>query len=319
MDLISVIVPVYKVEQYLNRCVNSILQQTYRNIEIILIDDGSPDNCPQMCDELAVQNKNIKVVHKENGGLSSARNTGLDICKGKYISFIDSDDFIDNNFIKCLYDLIVKYEASIAMLNYAEVKNDKNLPRIKTKKEIFYQGKDVEKAFFKLKIDSVCVGLYNRDIIGLHRFIEGKTSEDIPFNFEMFRKAKSFVYLPEKRYFYYYNSESISNGVLDKDMLNYLEFRKNISDYYTDKDNELRCIAKALYARAAFGLQCRMSFYGIAKELDEEECRRMFLSAFKSNKKEFYKESSIPKTRKIMAFLIFNFDSAVRLLRGIKK
>ncbi len=319
MDLISVIVPVYRVEQYLNRCVKSIIQQTYRNTEIILVDDGSPDNCPKMCDELAAQYKNIKVIHKVNGGLSSARNAGLDICKGKYISFIDSDDFIDNRFIECLYNLIVKYEASLAMLNYVEVKDSKKLPQIKTRKAIFYQGKEVEKAFLKLKIDSVCVGLYHRDIISSQRFIEGKTSEDILFNFEIFCKAESFVYLPEKRYFYYYNSESISNGVLDRNMFNYLEFRRNISEYYIDKDNELRCLAKALYARAAFGLQCRMSFYGVAKELDEGECKRIFSSVFKNNKKEFYKELSIPKSRKIIAFVVFNFYSIIRLFRGIKK
>ena len=99
---ISVIVPVYNVEQYLDRCVNSIVQQTYQNLEIVLIDDGSPDQCPQMCDEWSKKDNRIKVVHKENGGLSSARNAGLDTASGEYIAFVDSDDYIDNQMLELM-------------------------------------------------------------------------------------------------------------------------------------------------------------------------------------------------------------------------
>ena len=97
--LISIIVPIYNVELYLRRCLDSVLNQTYTNLEIILVDDGSPDGCPQICDEYAAKDKRIAVIHKENGGLSDARNAGLDICKGKYISFIDSDDWVDEKYI----------------------------------------------------------------------------------------------------------------------------------------------------------------------------------------------------------------------------
>ena len=93
--LVSVIVPVYKVEKYLDKCIESIVGQTYENLEIILVDDGSPDNCPTMCDEWAQKDSRIKVIHKENGGLSSARNAGLDACTGDYIGFVDSDDWIE--------------------------------------------------------------------------------------------------------------------------------------------------------------------------------------------------------------------------------
>ena len=93
-ELISVIIPVYKVEEYLDECVLSVIRQTYANLEIILVDDGSPDNCPRMCDEWATKDSRIKVIHKENGGLSDARNAGLDAAEGQYIAFIDSDDYI---------------------------------------------------------------------------------------------------------------------------------------------------------------------------------------------------------------------------------
>lgn len=106
-ELISIIVPVYKVEKYLDKCVESIVEQTYKNLEIILVDDGSPDNCPAMCDEWAKKDSRIKVIHKKNGGLSSARNAGLDGCTGDYIYFLDSDDYIADNCIEMLFNAIV--------------------------------------------------------------------------------------------------------------------------------------------------------------------------------------------------------------------
>ena len=93
-ELISVIIPIYNVEAYLDECIASVIAQTYSNLEIILVDDGSPDNCPQMCDEWAAKDSRIRVIHKENGGLSDARNAGIDIATGEYIAFVDSDDWI---------------------------------------------------------------------------------------------------------------------------------------------------------------------------------------------------------------------------------
>ena len=102
--LISVIVPVYKVEDYLERCIESIMAQTYTQLEIILVDDGSPDGCPQLCDSLAKKDKRIRVIHQKNGGLSDARNTGLDTCRGKKICFVDSDDYVSPDYIETLYE-----------------------------------------------------------------------------------------------------------------------------------------------------------------------------------------------------------------------
>ena len=117
MEKISIIVPVYKVEKYLDRCVESIVNQTYKNLEIILVDDGSPDNCPQMCDEWAKKDSRIKVIHKQNGGLSTARNAGLDISTGKYIQFVDSDDFLELNACEVLLKNIVETNADLVVGN----------------------------------------------------------------------------------------------------------------------------------------------------------------------------------------------------------
>ena len=111
---ISVIVPVYKVEKYLDRCVESIVNQTYKNLEIILVDDGSPDNCPVMCDEWAEKDERIRVIHKENGGLADARNAGMNIATGDYIGFVDSDDWIEPNMYEVLLKNALKYDADIS-------------------------------------------------------------------------------------------------------------------------------------------------------------------------------------------------------------
>ena len=117
-DLISVIVPIYKTELYLRKCVDSLINQTYTNLEIILVDDGSPDGCPQICDEYAAKDSRIKVIHKENGGVSAARNFGLDHASGAFIAYIDSDDYVSENYIEYLVELAERYDADIACCGY---------------------------------------------------------------------------------------------------------------------------------------------------------------------------------------------------------
>ena len=113
-DLISVIVPVYKVEKYLKRCVDSILAQTYPCLEVILVDDGSPDGCPAICDEYAREDRRVRVIHKENGGLSDARNAGIDAAKGKFLGFVDSDDYVHPRFYELLLQALKGEGADIA-------------------------------------------------------------------------------------------------------------------------------------------------------------------------------------------------------------
>lgn len=116
--LISVIVPIYKVEAYLDRCVQSIVNQTYQNLEIILVDDGSPDKCPEICDEWAIRDARIRTVHKKNGGLSDARNTGIDLAKGEWIAFVDSDDYIMPDMYKRLLSEVIENQADIATCSF---------------------------------------------------------------------------------------------------------------------------------------------------------------------------------------------------------
>lgn len=124
MPLISVIIPVYKVEKYLNRCVDSVLNQTFRDLEVILVDDGSPDRCPQICDAYAKKDNRVRVIHKENGGLSDARNSGIDIATGQFLAFVDSDDWLRNDIYEFAMNLQRKYQADIVEFGIRRVVNE---------------------------------------------------------------------------------------------------------------------------------------------------------------------------------------------------
>lgn len=149
-ELVSVIVPVYKVEPYLDRCVASILAQTYPNLEVILVDDGSPDNCPALCDAWAQRDARIRVIHKKNGGLSDARNVGLDAASGAYISFVDSDDYIAENFIETLYDLLHEYHTDISAVHWKLVYADApEVPApLSSRNVTLFQGADAIRELF---------------------------------------------------------------------------------------------------------------------------------------------------------------------------
>lgn len=319
-DLISVIVPVYKTEKYLSRCVNSIMSQKHKNIEVILVDDGSPDNSPKLCDDLASKHENIRVIHQKNAGLSAARNTGIDNANGKYIAFVDSDDYIEKNMLGRLYQLAEKHSAQVAMLRYLEVTEKSKPGPLREKEEKVYSGEEVQMAFLELKIDSVCVGLYLKSAIQYIRFPVGKTSEDIPFNFFVFQNIERFVYVPEERYFYFYHTDSISNGKLNPNMLNYLVFRKNIYDFYCAKNNDdLIKKSEALYARAAMGLLVRMAIYGISDELDETVQKKDFIHILCKHKKAFFRSKSVPLTRKLLGFAGLHAYGLLKIIGRMKR
>ncbi len=315
-ELITVIIPVYKTEKYLKRCLESIISQDYTELDIILIDDGSPDKSGELCDQFSQTDNRIRVIHKSNGGLSSARNAGIESARGEYICFVDSDDFVERDYISVLYNLIKDYQVDLAKINYIEITNDHYSETTKDAKAIIYKGTAVEKAFLKLKVDSACVFMYKKTLIGTTRFPEGKTSEDIPFNFEIFQKACGLAYLPVNKYYYWHNPDSISNGPLDRDMLNYLHFRKMIFEYYQKQgNNELIQLSEALYARAAMGLMTRMSLYGISDDMNMEEYKKIFKEEFQKHSKAFYKDENIPLSRKTMAIFVFKLYPITGLIR----
>lgn len=218
--LISVIVPVYKVEQYLDECVQSIINQTYKNLEIILVDDGSPDRCPEMCDEYARQDSRIKVIHKKNGGLSSARNVGIEVASGEYIGFVDSDDFIASDMYEKLY---------------ASIKGEKDdVFAVKCRYKRYINGQIVSSFFHDYNTDTIVPSdkylvslvsdyfapnvwefLIKRKYVFV-RFVEGKNAEDLLFCYQLGdyieRNRLSLKLITDELYYYRDTRESISNN-----------------------------------------------------------------------------------------------------------
>jgi len=220
MPLISIIIPVYNVEKYLNECIESVINQTYVNLEIILVDDGSPDNCPQICDNWMQKDSRIKAIHKKNGGLSDARNAGLDIVTGEYIFFIDSDDFIDSNTIQDLYKLIIKTDSDIACGSIYKYLNGETRPVfnsiINTERDVF---SGIEQLNNMLNSDTDCAvwnKLFKREIIKGHRFIKGRYNEDIIFLFPLYARCNRIVYTNRRYYYYRDTAGSVTNKFSEK-------------------------------------------------------------------------------------------------------
>ena len=212
MDLISMIVPIYKVEPYLDRCVGSIMAQTYENLEIILVDDGSPDNCPAMCDAWAAKDSRIRVIHKENGGLSDARNAGLAVATGEYISFIDSDDYIAPEFVAKLYEAMTQTGADVAECATAYVDEDGNILRNRNAAPIAEMDK--LEALRRLVLEdgiyqTVWNKLYRRTVIDGILFEKGKHHEDDFWTYQIFDRIGKLAVVERPMYYYLQRSGSI--------------------------------------------------------------------------------------------------------------
>lgn len=241
--LISVIVPVYKVELYLERCINSITSQTYQNLEIILVDDGSPDKCGEICEAFARNDSRIRVYHKENGGLSDARNFGVERASGKYIAFIDSDDYIAPNYIEYLLNLLNKYNADIACCCMTETYED--TADYRTNDEIpnekLLTGKEACRelcgALYMVLI-TAWGKLYRSDIVKKYPFPVGKIHEDEATTCKYYYEADRVAVGNKCLYAYYQNPTSIMNtegNFLNPDKIWSLEHRAEFFEEHNEK------------------------------------------------------------------------------------
>lgn len=215
MDLISVIVPIYNVEQYLERCIESLLNQSYKNLEIILVDDGSPDRCPQMCDEWAQKDARIRVIHKENGGLSDARNAGMKIASGEFIGFVDSDDWIASEMYQYLKAALDRDQSDIAACAVETIWEDGSTSRLLTVREncvlnrLEAQAALLEES--KLK-QPVWYKLYRRSVINGIPFEKGKYHEDVFWSYRIMGNANRVSLIDYVGYFYWQRRGSIMGG-----------------------------------------------------------------------------------------------------------
>ena len=268
---ISIIVPIYNVEKYLDECMESLLNQTLKDIEIIMVDDESPDNCPRICDEYAKKDNRVKAIHKRNGGLGFARNSGLDVATGEYVAFIDSDDFIDLDMMAHLYDVAKKYDADEVRCGIKFYTDGKFTERHDVSQLTIFQGKnsvsdfmlDVVAPLPECKRDvkymmSSCCCIHSRKVIEENhiRFLSEREclSEDLIWDIDLFSKMNCIVYVPECHYSYRMNPASLTHQYSTKKYeRNYKFFEileKKLSDIMPIDKYELHLLrSQMLYFR----------------------------------------------------------------------
>ena len=226
--LISVIVPVYRVEEYLERCVKSILSQTYKNLEVILVDDGSPDQCPAICDACAEKDARVKVIHQENKGLSGARNAGIDAASGEYLAFVDSDDYVSPHFIEELYQLLQDTGCAIGQCRFSYVKGD-GLVEEGDSAFCIYRGESLMEQLYGPEEKATCFvvawnKLYRAELFketGI-RYPEGRIHEDEATTYRLFHEAKKLAFLDRALYGYYTENGGSITSVFSAKRLQWL-------------------------------------------------------------------------------------------------
>lgn len=307
-ELISIIIPVYNVEKYLKRCLESVINQTYRNLEIILVDDGSKDSSGKICDEYAEQDKRIKVIHKKNGGASSARNMGLDIAQGNYIGFIDSDDWIELDMYEYLHKLIVSLNVDIAMCEYVcvkkEIKYKKKKEDIKVYEDInifnFFYRMNGEKSFY-----SVWNRLYKKDCVEKIRFLENKITEDVDYTYNAYKRAKKVAVSNLSKYYYFINNYGVTRGRLSYKDLDLLTIWDNLVEQEKGTKNYQNTVLNR--KRATFTLYCKGLLYGVDSEVKQLGLMKQWKKEIKENSSIFLVKGIFSKSRKLLIRIICLF------------
>ena len=220
--LISVIVPVYNMQQYLARAIESIQLQTYQNIEIILVDDGSNDESGTICEIYAQNDPRIKIIHKENGGLSSARNAGIDIAEGRYFAFVDSDDCIRNEMLGKMLEIAKQENCDIVQCGFCRFKSEIPEEKISVQK-ICISGMQALQFIDTPLYMTAWNKLYKRELFNHVRFPEGKIHEDVGCTYRLFYESKKVVVLEDDLYCYYTNNDSITTGKIKPNKLDLLD------------------------------------------------------------------------------------------------
>lgn len=283
-DLVSIIVPVYNVEKYLNACMISILNQTYANIEIILIDDGSKDNSGVMCDEYANIDSRVKVIHKKNGGLSDARNTGILKTNGKYIMFIDSDDVVASNYVEYLYTLLIENNADIAICDVVHCYPNKKIAfEQETSRRVFMPEEAIEEMLYQKNIlVSACGKIYKRKLFDRIFFPQGMLFEDSAVMYKIFDQTNIIAFGNAKLYGYLHRDDSITTQEFSKRDEDILIIAKQIVDYMSERDSRLQRAATAyeLNANMRVYLNAPEETFGDTIQGCKSQIRRHYLQVF---------------------------------------
>lgn len=314
-ELISVIVPVYNVEKYLDRCIKSIVNQSYTNLEIILVDDGSPDKCGEICDEWAQKEERIKVIHKKNGGLSDARNTGIEIAQGQYLSFIDSDDYIHKDFIKILYENSLKNNADISMCGVKRTDKNEDISReVKNENITIVFSKDI----LERKNNIYCVAwnkLYKKSIFNNIRYPKGKIHEDVAVIYKIMYYSNKIAITDAELYFYFNAPESIMRSKFSRKRLDILEGLKNQYEFFIKIGEK-----KYAYFVLREFLDNVLKLYQQCSSLKKEkyEIRKKLIRKYEENYKKVILNSNTSTGMKLKYILYRYFPGIYILVSKVK-
>lgn len=303
--LISIIVPVYKVEKFLNRCIESLIQQTYSNLEIILVDDGSPDNCPKICDEWTEKDNRIVVYHKVNGGLSDARNYGIERANGEYIAFVDSDDYVEKDMYKTMLAALIETDCKVVCCGrfYTNGNNIKESRSLK-KQTVFSDQEAIHELLNNGCIEEAAWDkVYAREIWEDLRYPVGEINEDIVVAPEIFRRSKQVVHVGKAFYHYCYNGESITKSgynVKKRILFKHLkELREYIKFYYPQEEKYV----SVLEVKYAIGTMYPILLSDDGMKLykdDYKDYKRYLIKGYK----QFVKSENISGKQKIEGVLL---------------
>lgn len=263
LPLISVIVPIYNVEQFLPKCIDSILVQTYKNIEILLVDDGSPDRCGEICDEYAQKDKRIRVIHKPNGGLSDARNAALDLMQGEWVTCVDSDDFITPDYLETLYGLCNKYNCKMSVADWFifPMGTDPIIPNRKIQEFMFDRNEALIEMFNQRRFDvSACIKLYHVSLFEGVRYPKGMLFEDLQTTFKTILKCDTGVaYTNKMIYYYMLRTDSIEGAKFSEQKFNSAINVFNIMNSYESTfDGDVKSALKSKLCSFCFHLVLKM-------------------------------------------------------------
>ena len=300
--LISVIIPVYKVEPYLRKCIDSVRNQTYRNLEIILVDDGSPDHCGQICDEYAAADSRIRVIHKENGGLSSARNAGIRIARGEYLGFVDSDDWIEPDMYAFLYAALEKETADLAVCGVYTHKDSNVNVGSNASLYLVQSGHDAVQTFLKLASQGKVAWnkLYKRQLFSEIRFPEGRLWEDCFIMGQVIDKAEKVVYHMQPKYHYILRPGSITTAGYRPALHDCVDAYLVLHQYVSQKYPDLTALSLYGCLWAHFKvLDAMLLFNGPT----DSSRRKEYIRFIRTNRKAVLHERRFGKSRKLAAFL----------------
>ncbi|WP_314023341.1 glycosyltransferase [Gemella sanguinis] len=297
-EKISVIVPVYNVEQYLERCVDSIINQTYTNLEIILVNDGSTDNSGKLCDELAKKDKRIRVIHKENGGLSDARNRGIDESESDLVGFIDSDDYIDSDMYEVLLKNLNDTDADLSMCALYDVYNNTPEAQVTNKETWKLSSEQAIKMVMEAKILSVTAvnKLYRKSLFTDLKFEVGKIAEDAFIMIKLLDKCEKIVATNEKKYYYVHRENSITTQKFSTKFLNVIEAYEQNSNIILEKYPKLKDVAQTRMNWAYFYVLDRLL---LDDNYNDKELENKLISYLKNHRKDILNDPLFTKGRKI--------------------